>query len=589
VPIAWTNGGSPAINAANLNKLAVVDDVATAGTPTGDALRAAYLPKWKANTAYASGEPVLNPSGQTVTANSAFTSGATYDASKWTVVSGSGGGGAVSSVAGRTGAVTLTSADLTDATTVGRSLLTAADAAAERTALGLGTAATQPTSAFDAAGAAAAVLPSKTGNAGKYLTTDGTAVSWGTPAGGSSGASPVTTVATAGASQTLTIPTHGTAAYDITASAATCTFTLTGGTAGEECWLTLYLHQDNTGGRAWAFPGGVRWPNGNTAPTFSANPGQYDIVSLVTTDGGTSFTAFLGGLGFQAPALPSVTSLSGTLGNTQNVLNWPAATGNGASITNYKIYRGATAGSETLLTTIGNVLTYTDTGLTNGTTYYYKVSAVNSVGEGPLSNEINLTPGTVSSTSIATETFTAADSTAALYNFSTTTGKTTDTGAKVWSVATAAPGNWGISSNQGYNSASGLPAILAVDSGVSDYTVQADVIFSAAANDSGLAFRVADANNWLNFMVDPGGFYIQKKVAGTQSNAANVAQTIAAGQTFTLKVIVSGTSVSCYANGSLKLSYTITDSALNTGSKIGLLAAGSGTTAMFDNFSATTP
>jgi hypothetical protein len=42
VPIAWTNGGSPAINAANLNKLAVVDDVSTAGTPTGDALRAAY-------------------------------------------------------------------------------------------------------------------------------------------------------------------------------------------------------------------------------------------------------------------------------------------------------------------------------------------------------------------------------------------------------------------------------------------------------------------------------------------------------------------------------------------------------------------
>jgi hypothetical protein len=43
VPIAWTNDGSPAINATNLNKLAVVDDVATPGTPTGDALRAAYV------------------------------------------------------------------------------------------------------------------------------------------------------------------------------------------------------------------------------------------------------------------------------------------------------------------------------------------------------------------------------------------------------------------------------------------------------------------------------------------------------------------------------------------------------------------
>lgn len=50
------------------------------------------MPKWKPSTAYASGEPVLNPSGQTVTANTAFTSGASYSAANWTVVSGGGGG-----------------------------------------------------------------------------------------------------------------------------------------------------------------------------------------------------------------------------------------------------------------------------------------------------------------------------------------------------------------------------------------------------------------------------------------------------------------------------------------------------------------
>ena len=38
------------------------------------------------------------------------------------------------------------------------------------------------------------------------------------------------------------------------------------------------------------------------------------------------------------------------------------------------------------LTTVGNVLTYTDSGLTTGVTYYYQVSAVNSEGEGPRSN-----------------------------------------------------------------------------------------------------------------------------------------------------------------------------------------------------------
>ena len=71
-------------------------------------------------------------------------------------------------------------------------------------------------------------------------------------------------------------------------------------------------------------------------------------------------------------------------------LSWSApANDGGAAITNYRIYRGTTSGGETLLTTVGNVLSYLDTGLTQGTTYYYKVAAVNSVGTGAQSNEAN--------------------------------------------------------------------------------------------------------------------------------------------------------------------------------------------------------
>jgi hypothetical protein len=42
----WTDGlgGATPVSAANLGKLMVTDDAATAGTPTGDALRAAYGP-----------------------------------------------------------------------------------------------------------------------------------------------------------------------------------------------------------------------------------------------------------------------------------------------------------------------------------------------------------------------------------------------------------------------------------------------------------------------------------------------------------------------------------------------------------------
>ncbi|MDO8429963.1 MAG: fibronectin type III domain-containing protein, partial [bacterium] len=71
----------------------------------------------------------------------------------------------------------------------------------------------------------------------------------------------------------------------------------------------------------------------------------------------------------------------------QAILDWQAPSSDGGSpITNYKIYRGTSSGGETLLTTLGNVLTYTDNSLGIGT-YYYKVSAVNSIGEGVLSNE----------------------------------------------------------------------------------------------------------------------------------------------------------------------------------------------------------
>src|SRR5437867_4444093 len=99
-----------------------------------------------------------------------------------------------------------------------------------------------------------------------------------------------------------------------------------------------------------------------------------------------------------APPPPSTppsapTNLVATVGNAQVTLTWQAPASNGGSpITNYKIHRGTTSGGETLVATIGNQLSYSDGGLTNGVTYYYQVSAVNNVGEGPKSNEASATP-----------------------------------------------------------------------------------------------------------------------------------------------------------------------------------------------------
>src|SRR5262249_26560091 len=84
-----------------------------------------------------------------------------------------------------------------------------------------------------------------------------------------------------------------------------------------------------------------------------------------------------------APTLNSATAGNGTMG-----LAWSApASDGGSAITGYKVYRSTSSGAETLLTTLGVVTSWTDSGVVNGTTYFYKVSAVNSVGEGSPSGE----------------------------------------------------------------------------------------------------------------------------------------------------------------------------------------------------------
>jgi cellulose 1,4-beta-cellobiosidase len=50
---------------------------------TPAAAAATYLPKWKANTAYLAGDQVVAPTGETVSAKTGFTSGATFSAANW--------------------------------------------------------------------------------------------------------------------------------------------------------------------------------------------------------------------------------------------------------------------------------------------------------------------------------------------------------------------------------------------------------------------------------------------------------------------------------------------------------------------------
>jgi hypothetical protein len=89
-----------------------------------------------------------------------------------------------------------------------------------------------------------------------------------------------------------------------------------------------------------------------------------------------------------APAAP--TALGATAGNAEVALSWTASSG----AATYNVYRGTAAGAEgaTAIATGITTVNHTDTGLNNGTTYYYKVAAVNTGGTSPVSNEASAKP-----------------------------------------------------------------------------------------------------------------------------------------------------------------------------------------------------
>ena len=77
----------------------------------------------------------------------------------------------------------------------------------------------------------------------------------------------------------------------------------------------------------------------------------------------------------------------------QAILSWDA--NNEPDVSGYKLYYGTATGVYGTPTTVGNVITYTVTGLTNGQVYFFAVTAYDSFGnESGYSNEVSFTvPG----------------------------------------------------------------------------------------------------------------------------------------------------------------------------------------------------
>lgn len=306
--------------------------------------------------------------------------------------------------------------------------------------------------------------------------------------------------------------------------------------------------------------------------TGLASNSTYEVRVATVNEQGTS--EWSPTVTFTIASVPAqVTGLTaGTATGSTQPISWTAVAG----ATSYLIeYKADSSGTWLNFNTVTGT-SATVTGLTPSTSYNYRVSAINSVGTGPVS--ATLTASTSAPTPTVADDFNRADGALG----------TTSVGAKPW--ANTGSSVMSIVGNQvKVTSGAGIGASLVpVDSpnGTFKATLKA-VSGSAATMISGLAFRATNDASCLMVALRSSStvaeYTLSSRSAGTTTTVFATGIVPAAGDV--VEVVLDGDSIVVKINGTAQPAQTVT--AFNTVAKGGFYHHGNDTTTAWDDFSYT--
>lgn len=208
----------------------------------------------------------------------------------------------------------------------------------------------------------------------------------------SSGESAASAQASAGTASTPPVPTLPAAPAGVTATGGTNQVTLTWGAVSDATSYNVY----------YATTGGVTKVNGTkitsaTSPAvlsgLTAGSTYYCIITAVNSAGEGAASVQVAATTLAAVPTPTVpaapTGVTSVGGANQATITWPAVTGAASYNVYWSTSNGVTKTSGTKVAGVSSP--YVKTGLSAGTTYYFIVTAANSVGESAASSQVTAT------------------------------------------------------------------------------------------------------------------------------------------------------------------------------------------------------